>query len=54
MDVMNPSTRRHAASKTLYRCQAASLESHLHALVPQWDGKALEITTEVLGAMHHL
>lgn len=50
MDVMNPSTRRHAASKTLYRCQAASLESHLHALVPQWEGMALEITTEVLGA----
>jgi len=47
---MNPPTRRHAASKTLYRWQRASLERHLHALAPQWDGKPLEITTEVLGA----
>lgn len=47
---MNPSTRRHVASKTLYSWQSASLESHLHALVPHWRGKALEITTEVLGA----
>ncbi|MFG0353812.1 phosphotransferase [Pseudomonas sp. zjy_10] len=50
MDVMNPSTRRHAASRTHYRWQSASLERHLHILAPQWDGKNLEITTEVLGA----
>lgn len=49
MDVMNPPTRRHVASKTHYRWQSASLESHLQALVPQWEGKTLEITTEVLG-----
>ena len=46
---MNPPTRRHVASKTHYRWQRASLESHLHALSPQWEGKPLEITTEVLG-----
>lgn len=46
---MNPSTRRHAASKTHYRWQNASLESHLRALAPQWEGKPLQITTEVLG-----
>lgn len=50
MDVVNPPSSPYAASKTLYRCQRASLEKHLHALVPQWRGKALEITTEVLGA----
>ena len=46
---MNPPTRRHVASKTYYRWQRASLERHLHALSPQWEGKPLEITTEVLG-----
>ncbi|MNO68329.1 Phosphotransferase enzyme family protein [compost metagenome] len=50
MDVMNPPTRPHVASKTLYRWQSASLESNLHALAPQWCGKALQITTEPLGA----
>ena len=50
MDVMNPSTRRHAASRTLCRWRAASLESHLHALAPHWGEQTLEITTEVLGA----
>jgi Predicted aminoglycoside phosphotransferase len=50
MDVMNPPTHSHVNSKTLYRWQRTSLERHLHALVPQWDKRRLEITTEVLGA----
>ncbi|MBX6691350.1 phosphotransferase [Pseudomonas sp. USTB-Z] len=50
MDVMNPPTLKHRASKTLYRWRSASLESHLRALAPQWRGRALEITTETLGA----
>ncbi|MDY4312254.1 phosphotransferase [Pseudomonas putida] len=50
MDVTNPPTSQHITSKTLYRWQPASLEDHLRALKPQWYGKALEISSEALGA----
>ncbi|MCX2692075.1 phosphotransferase [Pseudomonas sp. DCB_BZ] len=49
MDVITPPTRTSLSSKALYRWRRASLEENLRAMRPEWAGKQLEITSEVLG-----
>lgn len=39
-----------ASSKTLYRWQRAPLDDHLRALLPQWVGQPLNITSEDLAS----
>jgi hypothetical protein len=39
-----------AQSKTLYRWQRAPLAEHLHALMPQWAGQALDISSQDLAS----
>lgn len=47
---MTSPPRPPASSTTLYRWQRAPLEHHLHALMPQWAGQALHISTQDLAS----
>ncbi|WP_083285030.1 phosphotransferase family protein [Pseudomonas sp. NBRC 111139] len=47
---MNTPSHPPALGKTLYRWQQAPLANHLHALMPQWRGLALDISSQDLAS----
>ena len=47
---MNAYSSPPSGSKNHYRWQRASLEQNLRILMPQWDGKALEISSQTLAS----